>query len=101
MNVYRYLPQQPAALAVFQQTMSDLSADEGLAVRDAYDFAGCHMVVDVGGGRGGLLAILYRRSRPCRGFSLTCPSSWRVPRRSSKRSPCGGGVSWWGGIFWR
>src|SRR5437899_9561385 len=57
---YAYYQQHPAALAVFQQTMSDLSADEGLAVRDAYDFAGCHRVVDVGGGRGGLLAILLQ-----------------------------------------
>jgi Dimerisation domain/O-methyltransferase domain len=45
---YTYLQQHPAALALFQQTMSDLSAEEGLAVRDAYDFAGCHTVVDVG-----------------------------------------------------
>ena len=54
MNVYSYFQQHPAALAVFQQTMSDLSSDEGLAVRDAYDFARCHTVVDVGGGRGGV-----------------------------------------------
>jgi hypothetical protein len=54
MNVYSCLPQQPAALAVFQQTMRDLSADEGLAVRDADDFAGCHTAVDVGGGHVGL-----------------------------------------------
>jgi hypothetical protein len=46
-NVYNYFSQHPAALAVFQQTMSDLSADEGLAVRDAYDFARCRTVVDL------------------------------------------------------
>jgi hypothetical protein len=99
MPAYAYFQQHPAALAVFQQTMSDLSAEEGLAVRDAYDFAGCHTVVDVGGGHGGLLAILLQAFPSQQGFSLTCPSSWRVPRRSSRRSPCGGGVSSWGGIF--
>src|SRR5215467_9085109 len=73
MNVYRYLPQHPAALAVFQQTMSDLSADEGLAVRDAYDFAGCHTVVDVGGGRGGLLAILLQAFPSLQGILFDLP----------------------------
>jgi hypothetical protein len=53
MPAYAYLQQHPAALAVFQQTMSDLSADEGLAVRDAYDFAGCHTVVDLAADAGG------------------------------------------------
>ena len=60
MNAYRYLPQHPDVLAVFQQTMSALSADEGVAIRDAYDFIGCRTVVDVGGGRGGLLAIILQ-----------------------------------------
>src|SRR5215472_12470142 len=32
---------------------------------------------------------------------LTCPSSWKVPRRFSKQSPCGDGVSLSEGIFWR
>src|SRR5262245_48555262 len=73
MNVYRYLPQHPAALAVFQQTMSDLSADEGLAVRDAYDFARCHTVVDVGGGRGGLLAILLQAFPALQGVLFDLP----------------------------
>src|SRR5262245_30379063 len=73
MNVYRYLPQQPAALAVFQQTMRDLSADEGLAVRHAYDFSGCHTVVDVGGGRGWLLAILLQAFPSLQGILLDVP----------------------------
>ncbi len=73
MNVYNYLPQHPAALAVFQQTMSDLSADEGIAVRDAYDFARCHTVVDVGGGRGGLLAILLQAFPSLQGILFDLP----------------------------
>src|SRR2546426_12032104 len=73
MNVYSYLPQHPAALAVFQQTMSDLSADEGLAVRDAYDFARCHTVGDVGGGRGGLLALLLQAFPSLQGILFDLP----------------------------
>jgi len=73
MPAYTYLQQHPAALAVFQQTMSDLSADEGLAVRDAYDFARCHTVVDVGGGRGGLLAILLQAFPSMQGVLFDLP----------------------------
>ena len=73
MPAYTYLPQHPAALAVFQQTMSDLSAEEGLAVRDAYDFTGGHTVVDVGGGRGGLLAILLQAFPSLQGILLDLP----------------------------
>jgi hypothetical protein len=72
-NVYNYFSQHPAALAVFQQTMSDLSADEGLAVRDAYDFARCHTVVDLGGGRGGLLAILLQAFPSLQGILFDLP----------------------------
>jgi C-methyltransferase len=52
MPVYRYVQQHPAMFAVFQQAMSDLSTQEGLAVCEAYDFTGTRTVVDVGGGRG-------------------------------------------------
>jgi O-methyltransferase len=72
-NVYTYLSQHPATLALFQQTMSDLSADEGLAIRDAYDFARCHTVVDVGGGRGGLLAILLQAFPSPQGILFDLP----------------------------
>jgi hypothetical protein len=72
-NVYNYFSQHPAALAVFQQTMSDLSADEGLAIRDAYDFARCHTVVDLGGGRGGLLAIVLQAFPSLQGILLDLP----------------------------
>jgi hypothetical protein len=73
MPAYAYLQQHPAALAVFQQTMSDLSAEEGLAIRDAYDFASCHTVVDVGGGRGGLLAILLQAFPSPQGILFDLP----------------------------
>jgi hypothetical protein len=58
MPAYSYYQQHPTLLAVFQQAMSDLSMQEGLALCEAYDFTGCRTVVDVGGGRGGMLALL-------------------------------------------
>src|SRR5262245_31984448 len=53
--------------------MSDRSAEEGLVIRDAYDFAGCRTVVDVGGGRGGLLAILLQAFPSLQGILFDLP----------------------------
>jgi hypothetical protein len=74
MNVYAYFQQYPAAGAVLQQAMSDLSIQEGIAVRDAYDFSRCHTVVDVGGGRGGLLATLLQTFPALQGILFDVPA---------------------------
>ena len=74
MNVYRYLQQHPTAGTVLQQAMSDLSTQEGLAIRDAYDFTSCQTVVDVGGGRGGLLATLLQAFPALRGLLFDVPT---------------------------
>ena len=100
-NVYNYFSQHPAALAVFQQTMSDLSADEGLAVRDAYDFARCQTVVDLGGGRGGLLAILLQAFPSLQGILFDLPVVVEGAQAAFQTEPCGDGVSSSEGIFWR
>jgi hypothetical protein len=74
MHVYSYVQRYPALLAVFQQAMSDLSTQEGLAVREAYDFAGSRTVVDVGGGRGGLLAVLLQAFPALNGILVDVPT---------------------------
>ena len=74
MNVYTYFQQNPAARAVFLQTMSDLTTEEGLAIRDTYDFAHCQTVVDIGGARGGLLAILLQAFPSLEGILFDLPT---------------------------
>ena len=74
MNVYRYLQQHPTGGTVLQQAMSDLSTQEGLAIREAYDFTSCQTLVDVGGGRGGLLATLLQAFPALRGILFDVPS---------------------------
>jgi hypothetical protein len=74
MNVYRYLQQHPTVGTVLQQAMSDLSTQEGLAIRDAYDFTSCQTLVDVAGGRGGLLATLLQAFPALRGLLFDVPT---------------------------
>ena len=73
-NVYTYFQQNPAARGVFLQTMSDLTTEEGLAIRDTYDFAHYQTVVDIGGARGGLLAILLQAFPSLEGILFDLPT---------------------------
>jgi len=73
-NMYQYLQQHPAAEAILQEAMSDLSTREGLAVRSAFDFSPYHTIVDVGGGQGGLLATLLHTLPDARGVLFDLPS---------------------------
>jgi hypothetical protein len=60
--VFKYLEQHPEEGQIFNQTMSELSAIEGPAVADAYNFAGIESIVDVAGGHGQLLATILARN---------------------------------------
>jgi O-methyltransferase domain len=74
MTIYQYVQQHPAAEVVLQQAMSDLSTQEGPAVRDAYDFSPYQTIVDVGGGQGGLLATLLQALPAQQGVLFDLPS---------------------------
>jgi hypothetical protein len=58
METYAYLQQNPAEAAVFDAAMSSVSGRETAALREAYDFSQVGTLIDVGGGRGLVLAGL-------------------------------------------
>lgn len=60
-DCFSWLESHPASLAVFQQTMTSLSAASGSALAEAYDFSPIRKLVDVGGGHGTLLTLLVER----------------------------------------
>ena len=66
-SLFEYFSGNPAATAVFQATMTSLSAMEAPAVVDAYDFSGIKSIVDVAGGHGLLLATILSRYPEMRG----------------------------------
>jgi hypothetical protein len=65
--LFDHLAASPDHAAVFQHSMVDRARREADAVADAFDFAGCRTVVDVGGGRGVVLAALLHRQPDLRG----------------------------------
>lgn len=59
---FEWLSRHPEAAALFQRAMVSLSQGGNLEVAEAYDFAGCKRVVDVGGGHGQMLSAIVTRN---------------------------------------
>jgi hypothetical protein len=57
-DLFDYLAQHPEDSAAFNAAMTSVSTSETLSIVEAYDFSRFGTVVDVGGGRGGLLAAI-------------------------------------------
>lgn len=57
---YRYLAEHPDVAALFDEYMTSRAAPFAGAVASAYDFSGLRKVVDVGGGKGHILAGVLR-----------------------------------------
>ena len=56
--LFPYLQTHPEAASLFHEAMSGFSEQESAAILAAYDFSGFSDVVDIGGGRGALVAAL-------------------------------------------
>lgn len=65
--IYEYLHRNPEAASTFDRAMSAFSGQESAAILAAYDFRGVSNVVDVGGGRGALLAAILDANPQARG----------------------------------
>jgi hypothetical protein len=57
-EVFDYLAEHPEDAAVFDAAMSSISTSVTASIVEAYDFGRFGTIVDVGGGRGGLLAAI-------------------------------------------
>src|SRR5215469_11442114 len=62
MPIFEFFSKNPEEAKIFDNAMMGLSAIDGPAVTDAYDFDGIHTIVDVGGGSGLLLATLLEKN---------------------------------------
>lgn len=68
MGAFEYLESNPAYGTVFNQGMTNLSDLETDPILAAYDFSRFNTIVDVGGGRGALLAGILQRATNSRGI---------------------------------
>jgi hypothetical protein len=73
MSGYDFLTANPEYAAVFFQGMGSLSGTETDMVLAAYDFSRFRKIVDVGGGRGTLLAGILKRASSSQGILYDAP----------------------------
>lgn len=72
--LYEFLAKNPAQEQIFDRAMTGFSSVEHDAIRQAWDFGGTGTVVDVGGGRGHLLAVLLGAHPGLRGILFDRPT---------------------------
>ncbi|NMH97807.1 methyltransferase [Pseudonocardia acidicola] len=72
-SIWAYRAKRPDELVIFDRAMTALSAAVAGAVVEAYDFDRFGTIVDVGGGRGGLLAAILTGHPSMRGVLFDQP----------------------------
>jgi hypothetical protein len=73
-EVFEYLAEHPEDAAVFDAAMTSISTAETASIIKAYDFSRLGTIVDVGGGRGGLLAAILSANPNLQGVLFDIPT---------------------------
>ncbi|MGH3685596.1 MAG: methyltransferase [Pseudonocardiaceae bacterium] len=74
MQLFDYLAQHPEDAAVFDIAMTSIATNETVNITKSYDFGRFGTVVDVGGGRGGLLAAILSANPHLQGVLFDAPT---------------------------
>lgn len=73
-KIFEYLAEHPEDAAVFDAAMHSFSTSETVSIVKAYDFTRFRTIVDVGGGRGGLLAAILSANPRLQGVLFDVPA---------------------------
>ena len=73
MDVWKYFQQNPEDAAVFNDSMSGMTAAANDAIMSLYDFSSFAKIVDVGGGHGGLMTSILKQNPEAKGVLFDSP----------------------------
>jgi hypothetical protein len=73
-STWEYRAQHPSEGAIFDRAMTDLTRRVNGTIVETYDFGRFRQIVDVGGGRGALLAAILARQPTAKGVLFDLPS---------------------------
>lgn len=73
-EIFDYLAEHPEDAAVFDAAMTSISTTATVSIVEAYDFSRFDTIVDVGGGRGGLLAAILAANPRLQGVLFDAPT---------------------------
>ena len=85
-GTFDYLPTHPDDAALFNAGMGDVAALTARAIVAAYDFSSARVLVDVGGGRGGLISAILNVHRGLRGILFDLPPVVDAARAELERA---------------
>ena len=71
---FDYLAEHPEESSIFDASMTSMSTNEPVSILKAYDFTRFDTIVDVGGGRGGLLAVILSANPHLKGVLFDLPT---------------------------
>ncbi|HEY0723516.1 MAG TPA: methyltransferase [Pyrinomonadaceae bacterium] len=66
-DVWQYFQQNPEDAAIFNNSMSNMTAATNEAITSVYDFSGFETLVEVGGGHGGLITEILKSNPKLKG----------------------------------
>jgi SAM-dependent methyltransferase len=72
-DIWKYFAQNPDDAAVFNDSMSSVTAAANEAINKLYDFSGFGTIVDVGGGHGGLITSILKSNPQVKGVLFDAP----------------------------
>jgi SAM-dependent methyltransferase len=72
-DVWKYFQQNPEDAAVFNNSMSNVTAAVNDAITSLYDFSQFGKIVDVGGGHGGLITAILQKNPGLKGILFDAP----------------------------
>ena len=72
-DIWTYFQQNPEDAAVFNDSMTGVTAAANEEIMTKYDFSGFKKVVDIGGGHGGLITSILKKNSHVRGVLFDAP----------------------------
>jgi precorrin-6B methylase 2 len=73
MGLYDYMAQNPATAKIWDELMEDMSREWIIPIAHTYNFSDVNTVVDIGGGRGALIAEILKANPHMRGILFDLP----------------------------
>lgn len=84
--LFEHLDRHAGEAAIYDAAIESFASREEAAIAEAYDFAAARRVLDVGGGRGGLLVALLERHPHLAGILLERPNAAREATHAFARA---------------
>jgi hypothetical protein len=72
-DVWKYFAENPEDAAVFNDSMSGMTAAANEAITSVYDFSQFGKVIDIGGGHGGLITSILNQNSEAKGVLFDAP----------------------------